>query len=447
MTAMKILCATHNLNYEGAPLFLLRLAAGLKAKGHEPVIVSSIDGPLAREFTSAAIRVLISPFRHAGIGLVMFNREVARVAVELEQLGPDVVLCNTLNTYYALYLALALGKPALWCIHECTPPFDHFKRLCGTRELTGLALDAFAIPSRLVCVSQRAAGVYGGPGAATCMTVIRHGIDLDAITQYVREHDRETLRRVRGVDPGTRVVTTVGTVCDRKGQLLFVHAAERLLARNRHIRFFIVGARDGAYLDLVERTVAKRGLAEVVTIVPETRDVYAFYRMSDILVSASYEEPFGLAVLEGMAFGLPVVGTDVMGVAEQFDDGRELLLVPPGDAAAMAGRIAALCNDAKLAAAVGGAAVRRVHEGFSAGAMVEAYERVIRECAVSPPCGYRLAAWRNRRPTVLDDLGFHLRTVLTYARRNGVGAAVCRAVGVITGRWRDKRGRMRLPSR
>jgi glycosyltransferase involved in cell wall biosynthesis len=444
---MKILCATYNLNYEGASLFLLRLAAGLKAKGHEPVIVSPVEGPLAREFESAAIHVLISPFTHAGIGREPFDREVARAAGELERLGPDLVLCNTLNTYYALYLARALGKPALWCIHECAPPYDHFKSLCGIRELTGAALDAFAIPSRLVCVSQRAAEVYDGPGTAPCMTVIRHGIDLDAVTRYVREHDRTALRRARGVEPGTRVVTIVGTVCDRKGQLVFVRAAERLRAQGRRLRFFIVGARNGAYLDLVERTVAERGLAEAVTIVPETRDVYAFYRMSDILVSASYEEPFGLAVLEGMAFGLPVVGTDVMGVAEQFEDGRELLLVPPGDVGAMAGRIAALCDDTSLAASVGRAAARRVHEGFSAGAMVEAYERVIRECTISPPCGYWLAAWRDRRPTVLDDLGFHVRAVLTYARRNGVGAAARRATGVITGRWPDERGRMRRPLR
>ncbi|MBI3621660.1 MAG: glycosyltransferase family 4 protein [Nitrospirae bacterium] len=440
---MKILCATHNLNYEGAPLFLLRLAAGLKTKGHEPIVFSPADGPVTREFESAGIRVLISPLTHAGIGREAFDREVARTASRFEGLGIELVLCNTLNTYYALYLARVLGKPALWCIHECAPPYDHFRSLCATRELTQAALEAFALPARLVCVSQLAARMYGGPEAGSCLTVIRHGIDLDAVDRYAREHDREALRRARGVEAGTLVVTIVGTVCDRKGQLVFVRAAERLLAGHRRLRFFIVGARGGAYAGLVERTVAERGLAGAVTIVPETRDVYAFFRLSDIVVSASYEEPFGLAVLEAMAFGVPVVGTDVLGVAEHFENGRELLLTPPGDDAALADRIALLCDDPRLAAALGGAAARRVHEGFAAGAMVDAYERVLRECVALPPCGYRLADWRRRRPTIMDDLEFYIRTFVTSARRTGVAAAVRRAADVLMGRRRADRERMR----
>ncbi|MEW6325086.1 MAG: glycosyltransferase family 4 protein [Nitrospirota bacterium] len=436
---MKILCATHNLNYEGAPLFLLRLTAGLKARGHAPVVFSAVDGPLWREFELAGVRVVVSPLTHAGIDRPAFDREVASAAGRLGELDADVVLCNTLNTYYALYLARALGKPALWCIHECAPPYDHFRSLCGTRELTRAALDAFAIPARLTCVSQRAARMYGGPGTESFMTVIRHGIDLDAVTRYMQSHDREELRRARGLDSGTRVVTIVGTVCDRKGQLVFVRAAERLLNKHRRLRFFIVGARDGAYRDLMERTVAERGLAGAVTIVPETRDVYAFYRMSDIVVSASYEEPFGLAVVEAMAFGLPVVATDVLGAAEQFENGRELLLVPPGDDAAMAERIAALCDDAQLAAAVAGAAARRVHEGFSVGAMVDAYDRVIRKCVSSPPCDYRLPAWCDRRLTIIDDLRFYVRIFATYAKRNGVRAAARRAAGAVMRRADAKR--------
>jgi glycosyltransferase involved in cell wall biosynthesis len=89
-------------------------------------------------------------------------------------------------------------------------------------------------------------------------------------------------------------------------------------------------------------------------------------------------EPAGCpnASLEAMAAGLPVVATDVGGMAEQVEDGVTGRLVPPGDPAALAAALAELAGDPARRMAFGTAGRARVAERFSLARMVRDYRRV-----------------------------------------------------------------------
>ena len=132
----------------------------------------------------------------------------------------------------------------------------------------------------------------------------------------MRRRSRDEVRAAHKVEESERVVTVVGTTSPRKGQLDFLRMAKLVgdpgAARTR---FYVVGTQPGDYLDQLERFARDERLESVV-FVEKTPDVYEYFRMSDVFVCPSRNESLPLVVLEAMAFGLPIVSTDVFGVPE-----------------------------------------------------------------------------------------------------------------------------------
>ena len=148
------------------------------------------------------------------------------------------------------------------------------------------------------------------------------------------------------------------------------------------LRFYVVGTQPGDYLDQLERFVRDERLESVV-FVEKTPDVYEYFRMCDVLVCASRNESLPLVVLEAMAFGLPIVSTDVFGVPEAVAHEQEALLVRPGDAAALAAGVRRVLGDPALAARLGARARTTLVERFTLERMIDEYDRLMAEC-VSP---------------------------------------------------------------
>jgi len=95
-----------------------------------------------------------------------------------------------------------------------------------------------------------------------------------------------------------------------------------------------------------------------------TPDIAVCLAAADVLAAPSRNEGMGRALVEGMALGLPVVGSEVGGIPAVIADGETGWLVPPGDAAALAEALVELGRDAALCAKLGAAAAARA-EAFS----------------------------------------------------------------------------------
>jgi D-inositol-3-phosphate glycosyltransferase len=97
-----------------------------------------------------------------------------------------------------------------------------------------------------------------------------------------------------------------------------------------------------------------------------------YYAAADVHVTTPSYEPFGLTPLEAMACGTPVIGSAVGGVRQSVIDGETGVLVPPGDAPALAAQLQRLHDDPTLARAMGHAGQRRVRSRYT-------WERVMHE--------------------------------------------------------------------
>jgi glycosyltransferase involved in cell wall biosynthesis len=135
------------------------------------------------------------------------------------------------------------------------------------------------------------------------------------------------------------------------------------------------------YVKRLQALVERDGLEERVSWLGERDDVPEIIRALDVLLLPSWEEPFGRAVLEAMAMGVPVVATDVGGPCEIVRDGREGYLREPRNAPAWAQAVRLLSDSPALAREMGRAGRQRAERSFTlaqhATAVLEVYERAI----------------------------------------------------------------------
>jgi glycosyltransferase involved in cell wall biosynthesis len=101
----------------------------------------------------------------------------------------------------------------------------------------------------------------------------------------------------------------------------------------------------------------------------------------DVAVLPSYREAQGLTILEAMALSRPVVASNVGGIPEMIEDGVTGLLVPPGDADALAAAIIRLLTNHPLADMLGRAGHDMVHDRFCIELMVDAVAAIYDEGA------------------------------------------------------------------
>ncbi len=131
---------------------------------------------------------------------------------------------------------------------------------------------------------------------------------------------------------------------------------------------------DGPERAGVERLVREQGLGQWVKLVGEQHDVVPWLQLSDVFVLPSEVESFGLAALEALSCGVPVVATDVGGLPEVVKHEVTGLLHPVGDVAAMAASVVRLLEDPSLHRRFALAAREDVLAHWQRGPKVDAYE-------------------------------------------------------------------------
>jgi N-acetyl-alpha-D-glucosaminyl L-malate synthase BshA len=136
---------------------------------------------------------------------------------------------------------------------------------------------------------------------------------------------------------------------------------------------------DGPDRPVAERQAEAMGLAEDVEFVGEQQDLVPWLSTADIFLLPSSQESFGLAALEAMACGVPVVAARVGGLPEVIQDGRTGFVCDPFDAGVMAECAIALLTDTSRRTALGRTAAEDVRARFSADAVVPRYESIYEE--------------------------------------------------------------------
>lgn len=240
--------------------------------------------------------------------------------------------------------------------------------------------------SALVAVSRAVSNWYADQGFPPHrIEVVYNGVDCTNIfppNSRDTEKIRRTFRREVDASPESVLVGMAGQISLRKAPDIFLEAARLIRKAGRKALFCLAGKRFSEKEESVQlernlhRFVKKNRLEDSVRFLGYLSDVRFFYSGIDILVNCSLQEPLGRVILEGMANGRAVVATNVGGTPEILRSGREGLLVPPGDHAALAEALELLLGDPGLRDRLGASARKRVQEFFSLQGMKEKIEGI-----------------------------------------------------------------------
>lgn len=397
----RLVCVTTSAAFGGAETSLLTMLTALRAL--EPAwritVVTPGPGPLADRCRSLRFDVAELPFPSplALLGERGASEAGGAVRVRLRFAGQALAAAASLPGYLRslravirtaqasivhtnglkAHVAAALIKPAgvrlVWHLHDYVR-----SRRFSMRLLRRLARYADAIVANSESVRSDASAALG---PATAIVRIYNAVDGNTFSP---EGPGLPLAELSGLPPDAGLVRIglVATFARWKGHEVFLDAIERLAGRFS-LRAYIVG--DALYETAgsqwsrgeLEAKVTERGLSGVVGLTGQTNDVPSALRSLDIVVHASTSpEPFGMVIAEGMAAQRAVVAARGGGAAELFEDGVTAMGYPPGDADALAGRLAQLIEDRHRRDALAASARDAALERFSPARMAAAFREV-----------------------------------------------------------------------
>ena len=207
--------------------------------------------------------------------------------------------------------------------------------------------------------------------------VVPMGVDVGMFSPQSRAQARAAL----GIGQDERVVLSVGRIEPFKGTDVLVRALA-LSNKPQDARLLVVGGSEGEPgVAWLRDEVGRNGVSALLDwrgAVPQS-ELPAYYAAADVCAVPSLHETFGLAALEAMACGAPVVASDAGGLRELVRHGETGLLCEPGDAAALAEALDVLLNDPSLAQRMGEAGVARAQVftwDASAARLAAVYEQV-----------------------------------------------------------------------
>jgi glycosyltransferase-like protein len=351
---------TYSVKPRGGAVHTVHLAEALHAAGY-PVRVIALGDPEVGFFRPIRAPVTIIP---APAALPTLEERVfasvAALAEGLRPLAADYPILHTQDCISARAAdqvrdAAGAGRPVVVrTVHHV----DDFT----SPSLIDCQRRAILEPDRILVVSEHWRNLlrdeYG-----VAAEVVHNGVDVARFRAADSGLAKELRRRAGAA--GRPLILSVGGIEPRKGSDTLVNAIAALKRAGRRPVHAVVGGHSfqdyRAYRDRVLDGLAALDLRlddDVVLLgtVPDA-ELPAWYAAADVLAFPSTKEGWGLAVLEAMSAGLPVVASDLPVFREYLTEGRDALLVPVDDPAALAAALAAVLDDPGLAVRLRAAAL------------------------------------------------------------------------------------------
>ncbi|HEX5726814.1 MAG TPA: glycosyltransferase [Longimicrobiaceae bacterium] len=363
---MKLVIQNSARVWGGNEKWVLTLAEGLLARGHEVVASCRAESPLARELRAAGVRLCgVRP------GALLDLPRAVRFAWWLWRERPDAVLLTSWrSTFWGARAARRAGARVV-------------ARL-GIVRVPGRGAAAFAFRRWVDALVVNAAEIREAwAGAAAWFPASRIHVVLNGV--HPPDGDRAAagarLRRELGVSWETLLLGGAGHLTRRKGFDLLLEAFAR--AALPHARLVVAG--EGPALAELRERAAALGVGERVHWLGHRDDVPRVLAGCDLFVLSSRNEGMANVMLEAMAAGTPVVATGVSGVRTALGaDGDQPpagWIVPPGDPDALATALREVAAQLRADPAAVGArvehALRRVEQRFAPERMVAEVEAVL----------------------------------------------------------------------
>lgn len=355
---MRILYLANHLNIGGITSYILSLACGMKARGHT-VYVASGGGRMEDDLRRRGIVCMRAPLNTKSEVSPRLLLSFFKLLPYLKKNGIDLVHCNTRVTQ------------VLGCLLERASGTAHISTCHGffKRRASRLLFPCWGRKVIAISEAVREHLIRDFRVNPKDIAVIHNGIDAERFVVGVKED--------LGLGQGP-VVGIIARLSDVKGHTYLIRAMREVIARLPSARLLIVG--DGKMKrELLELTVSL-GLEENVRFFPAVSDSRDALSAMDVFVLPSLAEGLGLSLMEAMAAGLPVIGSDIGGIRNLIQNEYNGLLFESRNVDALSRAILGLLQDQEKRQRLGVNAARSIRENFSLSRMAEETEGVYKKC-------------------------------------------------------------------
>ena len=342
----------------GAERVVVQLATALQAAGASNVVFLPANGEgwLARELEGSGVaieyfhidrplspacaRSLVASFRHHGV-TVAHSHEFSMAV-------------------YGAWASWRAGVPHVITMHGRRYYAERFRRRLAMRAAIAASGRTVAVSHPLARALSRDLFVRGSQ-----IAVVPNGVSPAPASAAT------SLRRELQLEPDARLLVAVGNLYPVKGHAHLIDALALLARRHPTLHLAISGR--GDLRDELRARAGAQGVLDRVHLLGLRGDIPAILAAADVFVLPSLSEGLPLALLEAMFAGCPIVASDVGEVSVALAGGDAGILVPPGDAHALAPAIDGLLQSTDRAKQLGERAARRARAEYHVSRMVERY--------------------------------------------------------------------------
>lgn len=367
---VRVLVVVPTLSVGGAEKMVTRLLPALQSSRFQVrLICTGEEGELFNELTAAAIPAISL---HAG-GKAKAIQCLWQMGRQIRNFKPDVLLTQGAGTTALARLAATLHGVR----HQVVWVHSSIRKQHPWRQ----TLDRILIPLTSVflgvCDSQRKHLENICHYPIHKIRIIRNGINPSIFQTTESQSSLEEF----GFEPGCNVVGMIARLHPVKDHRTLILSAPIVLRSMPDTQFLIIG--DGSEYHVLSELCRKIGLQSKVHFTGTRNNIEQLLAGIDIVAHCSHSEGLPLAVLEAMACGRPVVGTNVGGMNELVQHGITGYLVPPQNPEILANYLIHLLKNKTLCQEMGAAGRHRIETEFHLESMARRFEAMLTELNTS----------------------------------------------------------------
>ncbi len=386
---MKVAIVTPTLHYGGGEKQVEFLALGLRSKGYLVTVYCFADeGGIADILRANGIKVaaLYSRLLTKFISRENIKGTVKDDGVFRKNCGIIGRSSRILNESWAaikLFFILLISRPSVLHLYQ-----NQTKMAVLSGKAAGI--------KRIVYTETSLIGDWMSPSQISIMRLFWRSCDaVITLSGAMKRHMAELKAAdagkiylvptmlsfsgvIRGAEDGKEKETVnvgiIGRLTPEKGHIFFLKAAGSIVKTRDNIRFIVAGS--GYLKDELIETTKKMALNGYVEFTGAFKDISDIMSRIDILVLSSLTEGLPLVLLEGMAYGKPIVATNVGGVPELVINGRTGFVVAPKDPQALADAVLLLADDPQKRKMFADEAISRFRERYSSEIVIPIIESI-----------------------------------------------------------------------
>ena len=389
---MRIVYLNHSGKVSGAEISLLTFFKGLKGRKEiEPILVCPAKGPLKRRTQSMGLPVVdmesfeagfaSNPLSFIGYGfrLVKIARRLAAI---VKKFNADLIDANSVRAGLVASASSLFHKmPIVVHVRDCVP-----RNRIGILTRRIIASRA----STIIANSSYVAHHFALDGSIfRKIEVVYNSLDLSTFDP--EKVDGNEFKRMFKLNGSYPLLGVVGQISPWKGLVDVIRAIPNVLSSFPEALLLLVGepkfdavtARYDtvAYFKELHSLVEELNLKKHVVFIGERSDIPQVMKAIDLLILASWEEPFGRVLIEAMAMEKPVISTNVGGPTEIVEDGFNGVLVRPKNPDVIAQAVIELASKRKKSEEMGRQGREEVRRRFNTDThisrMLTIYKRIL----------------------------------------------------------------------